>query len=343
MGLEFAPWAVHGARHSAGVARAAQYAATGGAEGVGSPGDLAVKATRTPSNQVQVMPGGVAMLNRYAGGRDETYTSRVLTAELVDIPAAGSGGPRTTFVWARVIDPQFEGQIPAEPETAQYFFIQTGSRFPKNVPHLPLARITLPANTATVQQSMIEDLRVLASPKRSEAVFARPRIAADSSNQNWLAAKEPKSEYFPGGAGSPNQFQVDVPAWANRLIVDARWMGVRYSGGKNAWGSYWVEFGTEYRAGTWPNGQQFEFATQRFQFDSPGKNANTMRTDWSLMDHRYVPAKLRGKRVTFVFKAAMNAKADSHAVSMDAMSGLGMRLTFAQDPDVTWQDALQNV
>ena len=61
------------------------------------------------------------------------------------------------------------------------------------------------------------------------------------------------------------------------------------------------------------------------------------------MDHCYVPAKLRGRRVTFVFKGALNSNSDTQAVSMDAMSGLGMRLTFAQDPDVTWQDALQNV
>ena len=246
-------------------------------------------------------------------------------------------------MWARVIDPQFEGQIPAEPETAQYFFIQTGSRLPKNVPHLPLAKITLPANTATVQQSMIEDLRVIALPQRSEAVFARPRIRADDSNQNWLGAREPRSEYFPGGGGSPNSFQVDIPKWANRMIVDARWMGVRYTGGKNAWGSFWVEYGTEYRAGTWPGNKQYEFETQRFMFDSAGKAANTMRTDWSLMDHCYIPAKLRGKRATFVFKGALNKSADSQSVSMDAMSGLGMRLTFGQDPDVTWQDALQDV
>ena len=48
------------------------------------------------------------------------------------------------------------------------------------------------------------------------------------------------------------------------------------------------------------------------------------------MDELYVPAHLRGKTCTFAFKAGRAGGSTNRAVSMDALSGLGMKLTFVE-------------
>src|SRR5699024_2069484 len=63
MAVDPVPYVVHGAKHSADVFRQAHYDAMGGAHGISSVGALHVKQTGTPSNQVQVAPGGATILN----------------------------------------------------------------------------------------------------------------------------------------------------------------------------------------------------------------------------------------------------------------------------------------
>src|SRR5699024_7630929 len=123
MALENAPWAVDGAKHSAAVARTLAYASTSGAEGIVEPADLRVRATQTPSGSVRVAPGGIAVLNRAANGGQQTYTARNVSETLVEVQPTGSGGGRTDYVWAHIIDPEYGGQFPENPQTAQYFFL----------------------------------------------------------------------------------------------------------------------------------------------------------------------------------------------------------------------------
>src|SRR5699024_6405829 len=135
-----------------------------------------------------------------------------------------------------------------------------------------------------ITDSMITDMRELANPRREELVFGRPRIAEDSEEGQYLnRLREDGGEYFPGGSGSPNTFEVTVPLWANRVMIEADWMSVNYLADTNPWGSYWVEFGDEYRPRTWPHKLQYEFATQMLSFNSPGKGNNNMRMNRALM------------------------------------------------------------
>ena len=282
---------------------------------------------------MRVSPGGAAIESTYAGASQQSYTIRNDASTTVSVPANTGTGTITRYVVVRVTDPQYAGSAPPNPVVGPYVSFQVVSSQSSTHPQLVLARLRIPPNTSTITSSMITDMRELLAPRRTEVVHARPRVLADSSaGVNLTVLRSAGGEYFPGGNGSPNQFQVDIPAWATRMVIDASWMGVRYASSTNAYGRYWVEFGDEYRDRTWPGNQQWEFATQDFQFDSPGASNNTMRANWILMDAVPVPSKLRGKEATFVFKAGRGASsAGGSAVSMDALSGLGMRITFAEE------------
>lgn len=335
MAFEPHPWFIglDGVEHSAEVARMLAWGATSGASGIIKPTDLRVRAQTVPGPSVRIMPGGFVVESTYSGASQQSYIERAPTATDVDIPATGSSGGATRYVVGAILDAQYPGggTAPAVPNDGIYAAPRVVSSLNQAYPLVPLARINQPANTSTITNAMITDLREVANPRRYEVMFGRPRIVADGSAGTTLSVKTSSGgEYFPGGDGSPNQFQVDVPPWATRVMIDADWMSVRYAAGENSWGQYWVEWGDEYRNRTWPGNQQFEYTTQRFQFDSPGASNNTMRTNWRLMDALPVPSKLRGKTVTFAFKAGRADSAPSREVSMDSLSGLGMKLTFVE-------------
>ena len=330
------PWAIHGAKHSADVARQNTYDSTGGAEGVSNPGALKVRATQTPSNQVRVAPGGALMLSPWDEG--QTYNFRVAKEALVDVPASSSLGANTWFINAWVNDPNKPGgTTPDSVPFGPYAFLTCDAEPKGDFPHYTPAKIVVPADTATIEDDYITDLRKLAQPKRESVTLGRPSVRADVGPESDLATREADGgEYFPGGAGYFNVFRVDIPEWCTQIKIRPEWFSVRYAANKNVWGTRWMEYGTEYREHTWPGKQQYEFSTQRFQFDSGG--GSTSRIDWSLIDTKTVPAKLRGQTVDFVFKAALNAGSEL-GVTMDIRSGLGCELTFIQEPVSDWEGA----
>ena len=330
MAVDPVPYVVHGAKHSADVFRQSLFDNTGGAAGVSSGTSLHVRQTGTPSNQVRVNPGGVIIPNTYSGGAGQSYTGRNASETLVSVPASDSTGPRTWNIIFRVQDPQFGGPAPSDPLEGPYSFIECVAKSATvSDPHYVLAEITVPASTATITNAMITSKRKLAMPKREQLMFGRPRVSADMSRSLGYSVAD-GGEYFPGGGGNPNTFEVDVPTWATRIMIDAAWMSVRYAGGTNPYGEYWIEYGDEYKNRTWPNNQQFEFATQHFAFDSEGA-AGTGRRDWRLMSSQHMPAKLRGKTITIAFKAGrLDTAFPATAVQMDAVSGLGMHIAFVE-------------
>ena len=333
MALDPVPWFIGGAaEHSAEAARNIAWNATQGRTGVATPTSLRVRALATAGGGVRISAGGAAIESTYAGASQQSYTVRNDASTTLDVSANTGTSTITRYVVVRVTDPQYAGSAPSNPVVGPYTSFQVVSSLSSIHPQLVLARLRIPPNTSTITSSMITDRRVLLSPRRSEVVHARPRIMADNSaGVNLTVRVSAGGEYFPGGNGSPNQFSVEIPEWATRMVIDADWISVRYAGGVNAWGQYWVEFGDEYRDRTWPGNQQWEFATQKFQFDSPGASNNVMRTNWPLMDAVPVPAKLRGKEATFVLKAGLaTGSAGGSAVSMDSLGGLGMRVTFAE-------------
>ena len=64
---------------------------------------------------------------------------------------------------------------------------------------------------------------------------------------------------------------------------------------------------------------------------------NDMRISWNLMDTRQIPAKYRGKEITFAFIAALAANSPASAVWMDGYSGLGLKVTFTEEK-ADWEE-----
>lgn len=343
-----------GAEHTPESARRSLYASTSGATGVGSINDLRVRPLAVPGQGVRVAVGSALIKSNYVGGETQTYMGTVYTEESVEITPTGSGSSRTDLIIMRVedpfaagspYDPPSEGDIPHAP----YIHIRVVSGVPANTTKVQdvagyqndsaetLARITLPASTGTVTTAMITDLREIAQPRRLERVFARPRVTADNSSQNYLTATLASGgEYFPGGAGYANEFQLDVPEWATHMVIDARWMAVNYGNDRRPTGRFWIEYGNEFRNKTWPNNRHWEYQTQEFDFNASRNDAGS-NADWSLMDTRSIATKLRGERCTFVFKAGVTNIPGSNHTWMDALSGLGCRVTFSEglvDPNI---------
>lgn len=317
--------------------------------GVTDVGDLKVMPLSTPGAGVRVAAGGVLVQCRAAGRGRETYSLSNHTTQNymgdggAGIPGTGSGAGRSDMVILEILDSSFAKTFTPKAEwpADQWAKISIVSGVPAtatSVEHVPalanvtayaLARIDYPASTATITAAMVKDLRKLQSPKRSEVVYARPRVSTDDGAQaNLTATVANGGEYFPGGVGFANEFQVDVPEGATRMVVDASWLSVSQTGTPH--GRMWMEYGDEYRNHTWPNKQQFEFTTQHFAFN-PANTTDEKVSEWRIMDEVPVPAKLRGKRVTFVFKAGHNSAFSApHKTWMGSLGGLGCRVTFAQ-------------
>lgn len=344
---ETSGWAIDGpVKTPVEDARRLTYGLSGDAHGVASLSDLITRPTSPTGGAVQVSPGSCLIKSRYSDG--QTYLASLNEATTLSVTPTPANVGRTDLVVFEVLDPWAQNSPvpePADPDTFEFFKLHiiegvAGNLSVKHLHEVPgyanrtglvLDRITIPANRGDVQQTMIQRIAALHSPKRMEATFARPRISSDEGVQTALAANTADGgEFFPGGAGIPNQFQVLVPVWATRMIVDARWMSLTYAASRDPRGSFWMEFGTEYRAGTWPNKQQFEFSTERFAFNSPGAN-NELTANWLLMDEVAIPPKLRGQLVTFTFKAGLEYNGGgSGSVRMRHYGGLGCRLTFAE-------------
>lgn len=224
-----------GVRHSAEVVRASLYASTTGAEGISGITDLKVQAQPIPNNTVQVIPGGALMLNRYAGGKGQSYTFRNATATDVTITSTGSGGGRTDLIVARVFDTQYEGTPPVDVNDFQYSRFQViqgvsaGVKTLKGLgityPAVLLARVTIPANTATITNAMITDLRRIAQPRRDgDDVTVFPT----GKWQQGTGQQIPSGNFGSWPITAAQRPVVYIPDWATHVNIVAHLSGVVY-------------------------------------------------------------------------------------------------------------------
>lgn len=342
MPLRPVPWAIgNGAENSVELARAGIYSATSGATGITEPTDFKVTALPTPGAAVRVLKGGGVIKSTYPGVFGQSYAVQEQSYTDTPVAATGSSAGAKKYVYVLIKDTQYSGQTPPSAENGPYNDYAVTTTLPANQPYLLLAEINQPKSTATITGAMITDRRTVANPRKDHSIFARPRIRADDGGQMELKGRYLNGsnqwwgELFPGGLGVPNTATFSIPDWATIMVIDARFFGIRVAGGKNAWGRYWIEYGDQYKDHTWPDGKQYEFATQQFGFDTVGAGTN-YTTEWSLMDVVGVPKKLRGKDVTFAFKAGLHPDASTSGISMDANGGLALRADYAQqreDPD----------
>lgn len=224
------PWFVGGgAQHSPEVARLLAYAATAGAEGVVTPGDLKVQALSVPGGSVRVAPGAALVRSRASGGDSQSYVARNPSEDTVAIAATGSGAGRTDLIVAQVEDPFMAGepwQGPTNPAVGPYVFTRVISNVPagttllQQVPGfegrsaVTLARVTLPASTGTVTAAMITDLRKVARPRSLQVT-----LSAASSGGPSAGAVDPLNTT--GFVAWPDAatWAVEVPEWATHVQV----------------------------------------------------------------------------------------------------------------------------
>lgn len=237
MSLLGVPWFIDGgnARHDAKIARMLSYVATQGMEGVAGALDLRVRQLTTPGSSVRIAPGGVAVHNRATGGTYETYLDKADQEFTVDIAPTDSSGGRSDLVILRVENPWESGggwNPPSDEEHGPYIHarvIQGVSPSLTDVHNYnadwsatTLCRIDIPASTATITDSMIVDLRSIASlgGERINGVVAH-EMFTDAVRSSEAGDILPATQHTFVNWPTAANWQVPVPSWATGVDVFA--------------------------------------------------------------------------------------------------------------------------
>src|SRR5699024_4076963 len=177
MALEMDSWAVTGAQSSARIARLQHQSGTRSGNGVVDVDHLQVLPLEVPGTAVRITSGGATILGREMGFQGSYFAFNVGDAEL-DISPTGSGGGRVGMVVLRVEDPNIDGtswnhDVTEDP--VYYFRVieDVGSNAtepPAGMTAIPLARIHIPASTATITSDMITDIRTPANPRNQRVL-----------------------------------------------------------------------------------------------------------------------------------------------------------------------------
>ncbi|GAA1361358.1 hypothetical protein [Brevibacterium luteolum] len=333
MPLQPVPWATgNGADNPVEGARLALHAATSGARGVAGPDDMRVTALPVPGGAVRVHTGAGVTPNDYIpGGGAQAYAMREESHTDVPIPATGSGGGATRYLIARVQDPQYAGAEPEDVVNGPYnHYAIVGSKDGHKFPYVPLAKIVQPANTATITNEMITDVREVANPREKTVRFPRPVVNQHIDGYSHVlrhrrnGTGHGRGEQFPDSANG-GRFDLDIPEWATRMHVDARWTSVRYNG-QSSWGAFYLQYVG--KDGVWRS-------TQDFGWDV--NEGNIYTTNWLLSDNLFIPYAMRGGRLSIYMRAFVedNSNAKQGAVSLNKRSGLHLDVTFYEVADWT--------
>lgn len=253
MALDGVPWFIGGdAEHGPDVARQLLYAATGGKQGVGGPGDLKVTALNVPGAGVQIAAGGGTILNRVASQQSYGVRNPTTDVDSVKVDATGSGSGRSDLVICRVDNPYIDGnaQVPDDPAKGPYNRFDIIPNVPagtrslqeldqhKGLSAIELARIDIPKSTGTVSNAMITDLRSLTAP-RSE-----PQIVNATPTDYYVTLAAGQWKPFPQNPITG----IQVPSWATHARIRAE-TAMKYISG-NAYANFRAYIGPAGAQGT---------------------------------------------------------------------------------------------
>jgi hypothetical protein len=205
------------------------YAATSGREGVVERGDCKVLATAVPGTQVRVGSGGVVLKNWNAGGSNQSYIGRNVGDDLITIPAQPSGSARSDLLIARIEDPQYSPWgAPPSVQNGPYIYTRLISNVANTTtsarqlglsyPAIALARIDVPASTATITQAMIKDVRQLYWPQETRTITS----FEPATNQQLLAVA---FSLWPS-----TQPTIVIPEWATWVEMQMTLTGILRAG-----------------------------------------------------------------------------------------------------------------
>jgi hypothetical protein len=233
-----AAWAVDGALLNSALARSSTYATSSGAQGVTQGADLKVTQLGTPGPGLQIAAGTALVLNRYQTTPSQTYVVSNAAAHTVTSGEMPASNPSArSYVLAVVVgDPEFSqsghpfmlASDPPSGQAAGFTYVRPvmisvssgATTVPGNFPALPLARIDIPANTTTVTQAMITDLRQLVGRRTYTdmgSVVGPANDPVNSTGATW--------ERMPAAT----IVDVVVPTWATEMRVIGYLEGVKIS------------------------------------------------------------------------------------------------------------------
>ncbi|MFF8789234.1 hypothetical protein [Streptomyces sp. NPDC015125] len=314
------PWFTEGgAEHSSEVARLLAFAAFGGAQGVVGSGDLAVRALSSPAAQVQVRSGACAILNRAAGSTYQAYAGRLPSSDTVNVAATGASA-RSDLVIARVENPYSAGETwpnPSDPTVGPYVFTRIVSNVPKTTTNIrqvrpgdsaiTLARLDIPANTSTITQAMIRDLRDMVSPRRERVLYT-----AFPGSLTTLAYSDNKWHNWPGAAN----WDIDVPSWATRAKIVMTFAGFRMTR-SDVFARMQTKFGSMLGQDTYID-------------DDSG--SNTRRSTIVLADNLAISSSIRGTTQKLTVQTYMY-RSETGDVSVDSGTSIVADVEFVESPD----------
>jgi hypothetical protein len=244
MTLEKSALAIDGATISSALLRRGLQISASGGEGVGRASDLKVTQLSTPGVGVQIAPGVAVVLNRYQADPNESYVVSNPTPHIIPSAQMPASNPAAkSYILALVVgDPEFSqtghpwmlaSDPPAgEEETFEYvratlIEVPSGSTTIPGAtyPYYALARIAIPANTTTITNSMITDLRRLANPRNYQRMFVSPAGTYTNGSPRYIHAGTQYAN-FSGDSGGGFFPSIAVPSWAKRAVVSGRLNGV---------------------------------------------------------------------------------------------------------------------
>ncbi|WP_328404006.1 hypothetical protein OHS70_34260 [Streptomyces sp. NBC_00390] len=222
MALIQPPMMVHGGTHPARAMRMMIQDLARGSSGVTEGNDLRVSPLATPGAGVRVGDGSAVV--RGASWGQGSYTQYNVGDATVPIAPTGASA-RSDLVCLRVEDPEYEGTRNPATQDIGYFHVISGvsanaAAPPAGMTAIPLARLDIPPNTATITAAMIKDLRVIANPRRTRSLFtAFPTAAAT------LGYSDNKWHTWPTAA----RWNIAVPPWATqaKLITMVAGLGLK--------------------------------------------------------------------------------------------------------------------
>jgi hypothetical protein len=242
MTFDNAAYAIDGATLTSAIARRAEFAATSGAQGIVQKADLKVKQLAVPGVGFLIDAGVGLVRNDYQDFPSESYvvsnpsthtfpsgsmpaSNPAAKSYLVAVVIGDPDFSQTGHPWMGASDPPLGQEQSFQYVRVTLIEVAAGvTTLDVAYPALILARIDIPANTTTITNSHITDLRKLARPQQSQEIFVSPggtwtsgaprRISASASTfSDWGP-----QEYLP---------QVKVPTWATRAILVVTLNGVR--------------------------------------------------------------------------------------------------------------------
>ncbi|MCK8431861.1 hypothetical protein G3I77_02130 [Streptomyces sp. D2-8] len=222
MALIQPPMLTHGGTHPARAFRMMVRDLASGNQGVTEGNDLKVREWSTPGAGVRVGDGSAVV--RGAAWGQGSYTQYNVGDAIVPIAPTGSSA-RSDLICLRVEDPEYEGNRDPAADEIGYFHVVSGvsvtaKAVPSGMTAIPLARVDIPANTATITNAMVTDLRLIANPRRERRLYT-----AYPSALNRLVAQNGQWYNWPAAA----RWKVPIPSWATSAKLLVTLAGLRLS------------------------------------------------------------------------------------------------------------------